>query len=255
MTDERKDTCTSADHRNELEEVKHFLRSEIRKEERRKALTLWGGSLFALALFTYMWKGIAVPFDEQVLNARNGASFIARSVDAEIPGMIEKLEVEAKSYARPLARQSSENMSVLIPAISDAGKKHVDQLEFTLVKLEEVADMVIDVYFEEHGDDIKAFVDANGGEKFLETFLTESMDQFIEDIEVSMAMAYDGTDIEALNKDSVDFLHNLSHEMKRLGTKDRFDMTHGERLQRRLIVAWMQMLQQQFEIHLSSVDE
>lgn len=222
----------------------------ISKEKENYALLTkrtykWGG-IIAGVVFCY-FTFISYQLKTLVLNPENLALVISSRVDASAPAFLSDTEVILKSEAPAIAAQVGEEINKIVPSVANEGQMYFKKVYNLMPALEGALDSSIDAYFHMHGDNIKAFYEAQEGEGFAEHFVDGAFEVLMDELDRELEATYDGKDLNAIKHVSLSHLNQINDQITHLSKLHTMRMTPIEKLQRRFVVAWYQAINQQFQ--------
>lgn len=220
-----------------------FLAAEAEKSRRSEKRTWTIGLVVAAVMVAYLTY-IGARYKATVINPYHLGPVVASKVDRQAPEIINKTEAFLQAEARPFARRTHQEIMGLIPVMGKAGRARIDLLIELIPTLHGTSKSAVDRFFVLHGDKIKTFYQGhlNAGDD--ERLVREFVDMVLRAAETQVAIDVFGASAEDMSAEgleelSVLHLREISEYFDKLAKKPSFRMTRLERLQRRLIVAWV----------------
>lgn len=228
---------------NTQDEVKAFFEQEIARHEKATRKTWLGGLLSAALVAAYMAGLLA--FVRSVLDPPMAAAMLANELEESLPSVVYETEAALEAQAPVLANAFSAKLS---EGMTLARKEAEQQIDFSyqvmLPAIGEEFSIAIHEYVEAHAGDIEEFYRTQTGEGFAESFVQALVDDVMADIDREMAAQCGGRGMEQVRAQSLDVMQQIHDALVALRGKDTAKMTRSERLQRRLIVHWIRVLEE-----------
>jgi hypothetical protein len=230
-------------------ELQTLIEKEIADYEKRTRLTWRVGLPLVLLVCGYLGY-VGMKWNEIVLNPTNLAMFIADSIDADAPAAIRQTEQSLKQEAPAFVSWMHGEVIKMLDQVESQAELQVDTVFELLPVLDQSASVAIDEYFEKHKVEIKELYEAKNDQKYVEGIVDDVFTEFNTQLGEHFQVVFKGKDFTGIPEVSVAQLHHINERLSELAKMHPARMTPTERLERRVIVAWVNALGDQLDVRL-----
>lgn len=222
-------------------ELNRFLKEQIVRNK-RAARTTWIIGGIVVVLVTCYMSGLVV-LVRGILEPMTAARMIGQYIEQQLPSILSGTENALQQQATPLGNALSDRIITSLPKLREEAEKQIDlTCEQFLPLLREEIRSTVRCYMEEHADEISDFYGAHKGEEFAEFFIDSIMVEVADSLNKQLREVSGEYDLDYIRSASLTILNDINGELSRLLNLSAEEMTKSDRLQRRLIVAWVQAL-------------
>jgi hypothetical protein len=230
-----------ADHKRDAMQMRDFIRAETEKLRRSARLT-WAIGLVVTVLVGCYMSGLVI-LVKGMLEPMTAARMLAMSVEDALPSILQETERSLRDQAVPLANSVSQSVFAYMPRLRLEAQKQIDLTyqEFLPLLREEIRTNLQE-YMKEHGQEISDFYGEHKAEEFPPAFVDAIVEDLVADLSRRLSQDSGGKGLEYIHGATVEMMRDMNSELTRLLNLRTDQMSRSDRLQRRLIVAWVQAL-------------
>lgn len=209
---------------------------------RKAARMTWILGLVFVAILTAYMTGLLY-LVRGILEPTTAARMIAQKVEADIPALMRDLEQQLRHEATPLANEFSRQIMSCMPQVRLAAQDQIDRTyqEWLPVMRDEMA-QAIHSYVVAHRKDLEALYAAQKEPGFAKVFVDDLTAQIVAELNRHLRENGSQHDLVYVHDVSLNVMKDINRQLTMLMTRKAEEMTRSERLQRRLIVSWVQVL-------------
>ena len=223
------------------EDLDAFVEEQIAGNRRATKLTWIVGAVLILLVGCYMSglvllvRGMLVPM--------TAARMIAQSVEQGLPAILGETERSLHDQAVPLANALSDRLIIMLPELRKKGQEQIDlACDQWLPLLREEIRSVVQAYMLEHEAEFRLVYESQKEEGFADVFVDQLVKEVAASLQAELLQDGKGRGLDYVGTMAMGALNDINGELSRLLNLSGDEMTRSDRLQRRLIVAWMQVL-------------
>ena len=223
-----------------------YLEEETTRNLKTAKLT-WrvGGGLVGFVFLYMYW--IISSVHSTFLDPEGLASTAAGILHEAAPQYIEETKTFLEGQAPVAAEQVKMEILNLIPEIRTQGQNGIDTVVDMVPALEGQIHGAIEAHFAQHGDSIKAFYEGHNHARAADEVLDGVVKAITDQLDSELRTVTGSEGLHEIKVDSLEALKKIDVQLANLSSKSPYRMTHQERVQRRLIVTWMQALEGSFQ--------
>jgi len=225
----------------ETSDPRQFLEEKIAANRKATKATWVVGIIVLVLIGTYM-AGL-VYLIKGILEPMTAARMIGMNIEASLPSVLNETELSLQQQATPLANALSDEIMAAMPQMRKEAEEQIDLVYDQLLPLmrEEVRSVVLS-YVIEHEQELHDIYAAQKCEGFAEAFVDNVMADLTKALNRELSTATRGHDLEYVSATSLSTLEDINEQLTRLIKTETESMSRSERLQRRLIVSWVHVL-------------
>jgi len=229
------------DTQEKLQKLTDFIEDRIARGQKALRLT-WAIGLVLLALVTGYMAGV-VWLVRGMLEPRTAAAMIANHAEANLPAVLEGTEAALMAEGPAVADALSRQILGAMPALREDAEFQIDTAYREMLPLlrEEIRSTVR-VHAEVYKDELVDYYRTHTQPDFPKTFIDRIAADVAAAIDSRLRKAAPGKGLEHVEDRVMRVLDEMNAQLGMLLTKKTGQMTRSERLQRRLIVSWVQAL-------------
>jgi hypothetical protein len=229
-------------HRTDKELLVAFLDKQIaRKRRATKLIWIWGIVVFALV--TCYMSAVVITV-RTMLEPHCAAAMIANSVRENLPTLMAQTEATLQANAPTVADQSSRFLTeTVFPAVRGHAEEMIDNtVDESLPLLEKEMTETLRAYIEMHEQEIAEMREAHEDRELADAFVSNLLIDLRGSLDHHIRNEAPGADITHIQTQSLTGLQEVRDQLKALLEMETDNMTREERLQRRIIVSWLMMV-------------
>ncbi|NQT94722.1 MAG: hypothetical protein HQ559_18340 [Lentisphaerae bacterium] len=232
----------TSEHTDQTGNVMDFFENEVATTSRKARMT-WIVGLLLVALLAVYLGGVSLLI-RGMLEPRTAARMIAMQAEETIPQLLLETEVGLQAQAPFLADSLSKQLMKAMPALREEAERQIDATyEEVLPHLRAELGVTLHQYVEAHDEEIRDFYDAQKVEGFEHAFLDAVVDDTLAALDKEIMMKSEGRGIDHAITAALAGLTDIDGQLNTLLVKGEDEMTRSERLQRRLIVSWLRVVE------------
>lgn len=223
-------------------ELKQFLNEEIDRNKKTIRTTWIVGVIVVLLVACYMSGTVILV--RSMLEPMTAARMIGEQIELNLPLVLGETETALRSQGPVLASMLSRSVMDALPAVRREGERQIDlSYQEMLPLMREEMRSTLRTYINDHREEITDYYETHKSSEFPKFFI----DEVVSDLtgSISRQLRQDdsgGRDLVHVRAASLNALKEVNEELSRLLEMKPEQMTRSERLQRRLIVTWVQTL-------------
>jgi hypothetical protein len=243
---------SETDKKQEDVEVVEFLKQEAASERRGAKITWIVGLIIVAIAWAYMHTILVAT--QTALEPMTAARMIGMHVEAGLPSALDGTEEALKQQSAPLANALSDKIMETIPLLREEGEKQIDMTyKSRLPCLREEIRGVVKCYVDEHEKEFALVYQTQKEAGFAEVFIDTVTAEAVRSLNEHLKREHGERDLKYAHSVSLQALEDINSELVRLLNLNTDQMSRNDRLQRRLIVTWMHVLDE--ILHKRSVGE
>lgn len=228
-----------------MNELITFVRQETTRHRRVARITWIIGVFLIIVVVTYM-SGLLYMI-RGILEPMTAATMIRQQVEVNLPPVLTGVEQSLKDKAPDLANWVNQYIRQTLPEIRKEGERQIDLVvDQSLPLMREEIRSVIHAYVIEHKDELQEIYASQKAPGFADAFVSNMVADIAMDVDRRLKDS-SGVGLAYVETTTLNSLKDLDGDLKRLAAMDAKDMTRSERLQRRLIVCWLQIMNDQLQ--------
>ncbi len=222
-------------------ELAQFLKKKIAHNERAAKVTWIVGLIVFLLVTCYMSTVVLVV--RGMLQPVIAANMIRQRVEANLPLVLTGMEHSLTQNAPAAANRTSEAVLAMIPDLRKKAEALIDKaVERDLPDLRSEMRKTVRVYLEQHADEFAVLRDAHSEPEVAKIFVEDMAATMRNSIDAGLRDEWGDAAGSNLEVTSLIVLTNIRDELSKLIETETDLLTEEERLKRRVIVTWIQML-------------
>lgn len=227
--------------KTEENELKQFLNEEI--DRNKKAIRTTGivGLIVILLVACYMFGTVILV--RSMLEPMTAARMIGEQIELNLPSVLNETEQALQLHAPVLANTLSQSVMDALPKVRREAEKQIDssyQELLPLIRQEMLS--TFHTYVNDHREEITDYYETQKSPDFAKFFVDEVISEMTGSLNRELRQDSRGRDLVHVQVASLNALKEVNEELSRLLQMKPEEMTRSERLQRRLIVTWIQAL-------------
>lgn len=230
---------------NTTDNLAEFIAAETRENYRCARITWIIGLVVTLLVGIYMC-GIKYYVGELILNPQVAAQVIRDQVqNAAIPALIGGLEDSLKQQATPLANALSRELMARMSLVRTEAENQIKLTHHQFLPLmrEEIRS-VIHAYVTENEVVLKELYADQKVEGFAKLYIEQLTAEITSDIERMIGETTNLNGIAGAESKALTYLQNVEGGLDTILSKPDAELSRSEKLQRRLIVAWVRIVEE-----------
>jgi hypothetical protein len=178
-----------------------------------------------------------------MLEPMTAARMIGLHVETHLPSALDGTEEALKQQAVPVANALSERIMATIPLLREQGEKQIDSTYMVrLPCLREEIRGVVQCYVRDHEEEFELVYRTQKEAGFAEVFIETVTAEAVNSLNKQLRADHGERDMKYAHSVSLQALEDINTELVRLISLNTEGMSRNDRLQRRLIVTWMHVL-------------
>lgn len=214
-----------------------FLRDETERNRKRAQRWRFFGIpvviIYALVMLYYGYR-----LNNETLDPYHLSAVVATKINDDAPRIINEVEKDLIDQAPVVMAQLNLEVFAMLPYLERVAEKQIDVFIDLIPELDSYSYMVLDKFYDKHGNDLGEFLKAHENEEEIAHLIDEVYIGMINQIDRKFEVTYGGQSVRGARELSLVHLNQLNTYFTKLANVHPFRMTPSERLQRRLIVAW-----------------
>ena len=230
-----------------VETVVKYLTEDIERTERSaKRIWILGGLLIFIVTGYMSW--VISSVRSTFLEPQALTDVILGGIDESVPQYLEDAKVYLDQQAPLLAEEVRLRIFDLFPEVRVQGEHAIDLAYDMIPVLQGEIEGAIEAHVALHGEEIKAFYASHDHMRAADEVLESVMEAVMDKLDQSLREHTGRNEgLLEIKMASLESLQNINVQLVGLLKKKPHEMSRQERIQRRLIVTWMQALQNHFE--------
>lgn len=232
--------------KNASNDLALFIEERIAANRKSVRMTWVVGLILAVIAACYM-SAILFAF-KTALEPMTAARMIRDTVEQNVPTVLSGIEENLKNQAIPIAEGLDKAILDALPKLREEAQAQIDlTYQQFLPLLKEEIRSTVKAYVIEHEEELRTLYKEHKSEEFVKEFVDEisreiavSFDSYLKSQNVRGGLAH-------VDRTVLTYVQDLDTVLKDLAGKKAEEMSNSERLQRRLIVSWLQLFSEKMK--------